>query len=468
MTNLRQLESWLGPCEVVGNPMQTFDRVHTDTRTIEAGDLFVALQGEKFDGSEFLDEAKGRGAVAAIASSAKLLETAGLSGLVVSDAKTSLGRIAKAWRAQFNLSLIAVTGSNGKTTVTQMVNSILQDFKGVDGLATNGNFNNAIGVPLTLLRLRANHKVAVVEMGMNHPGEIELLALIAKPTIALVNNAQREHLEFMESVEAVARENGTVISVLGSQGVAVLPVHDAFFEFWRELSAHSGHLSFGLNIDGIRGDIFCEKPLWSDGAWQVAVQTPLGQIQVGLHVAGIHNVTNALAAIACCFAAGIPLNSIRQGLERFRAVKGRSCVHNIQLKNHAVTLVDDSYNANPDSVRAAIDLLVELPGPHLLILGDMGEVGDQGIALHFEVGLYAKTKGIEALFSIGGLCESGCKAFNTGTHFADIDSLNLAVSSSLIQFASVLVKGSRFMRMERVVQYVLAQQQQQNLEASCC
>jgi UDP-N-acetylmuramoyl-tripeptide--D-alanyl-D-alanine ligase len=230
MMSLQQALGWLPSARLVGDGQVRVSRVHTDTRSLQAGDLFVALRGERFDAHEFLPRAGAQGAVAAIAQHG-LLE-AGLPGLEVADTRLALGQLAAGWRAQFDLPLIAVTGSNGKTTVTQMVAEVLRAWKPDAAFSTEGNLNNDIGVPLTLLRLRASHQVGVVELGMNHPGEIAYLAAIAKPTVALVNNAQREHLEFMATVDAVARENGAVIESLQADGIAVFPADDDYTPVW--------------------------------------------------------------------------------------------------------------------------------------------------------------------------------------------------------------------------------------------
>lgn len=466
MLTLAQVQQWIPGARLVGEPTTLITRVHTDTRTLANGDLFVALKGERFDANEFLADAKARGAVAAIAHHG--LQAAGLAGLEVPDSLAALGALAAGWRAQFDLPLIAVTGSNGKTTVTQMIAAILVAFRADRALATAGNFNNEIGVPLTLLRLRAKHQHAVVELGMNHPGEIARLAAIACPTIALVNNAQREHLEFMDTVEAVARENGAVFASLPEDGTAVFPHDDLFTSLWSDM-AHSGAMrrcmTFGEQEDA---DISLARAEWQQGAWQVRIHTPLGDFDARLHIAGRHNVVNALAATACALAAGVSLETIGAGLTAFEPVKGRSKASEVVLAGgHALTLVDDSYNANPDSVRAAIDVLAALPGPRLLVLGDMGEVGNRGPEFHAEVGDWARQRGIEALYGLGAETAHGVAAFNggnngsdSGRHFDNVDALNAAVLARLPQVASVLVKGSRFMKMERVVQAIEQSQQQ--------
>jgi UDP-N-acetylmuramoyl-tripeptide--D-alanyl-D-alanine ligase len=463
MFTLAQAQQWIPGARLVGDPATTIARVHTDTRTLAEGDLFVALKGERFDANEFLADAKARGAVAAIAHGG--LEAAGLAGLEVRDSLAALGALGAGWRAQFDLPLIAVTGSNGKTTVTQMIAAVLVAFRGDRALATAGNFNNEIGVPLTLLRLRAKHQHAVVELGMNHPGEIARLAAIARPTIALVNNAQREHLEFMATVEAVALENGAVFSFVPEGGTAVFPHGDEFTPLWNDMARDGAMrrcMTFGEQEDA---DISLVGADWQQGAWQARIRTPLGDFDAQLHIAGRHNIVNALAATACALAAGIPPEVIARGLTAFEPVKGRSKASEVVLPGgHSLTLVDDSYNANPDSMRAAIDVLAALPGPRLLVLGDMGEVGNRAPEFHAEVGDWARQRGIEAVYALGAETAHSIAAFDggdNGRHFQDIDALGTAVLARLPQVGSVLVKGSRFMKMERVVQAIEQSRQQQ-------
>ncbi|MEB0110333.1 UDP-N-acetylmuramoyl-tripeptide--D-alanyl-D-alanine ligase [Variovorax sp. RTB1] len=464
MMTLGQVQQWLPGSKLIGDAATPIQRVHTDTRTLGVGDLFVALKGERFDANDFLADAKAAGAVAAIAHGG--LEAAGLSGFEVPDSLAALGELASGWRSQFELPLVAVTGSNGKTTVTQMIAAIL--FAACDdrALATAGNFNNEIGVPLTLLRLRGCHTRAVVELGMNHPGEIARLAAMARPTIALVNNAQREHQEFMATVEAVAQENGAVLTALPANGTAVFPFGDVFTALWSDLAragASRRCLTFGEHEGA---DIALLAADWQDGAWRLAARTPIGSLQCTLRIAGRHNVINALAAIACSLASGVSLEKIVEGLDAFEPVKGRSRASALRLANQQViTLIDDTYNANPDSVRAAIEVLSALPGPRLLVMGDMGEVGNQGAGFHAEVGAWARQRGIETFFALGQDSRHSIDAFDArtdvtrrlvGEHFSDIAALNTAVLAALPNVASVLVKGSRFMRMERVVQAIEA------------
>ncbi|RZI75041.1 MAG: UDP-N-acetylmuramoyl-tripeptide--D-alanyl-D-alanine ligase [Variovorax sp.] len=468
MMTLAQAQAWIPGATLVGDGAVAVERVHTDTRTLAPGDLFVALKGERFDANDFLSDARERGAVAAIAH--RGLAATGLPGLEVPDSLAALAALASGWRNQFTLPLIAVTGSNGKTTVTQMLATVLLAACDVRSLATAGNFNNEIGVPLTLLRLRPYHRRAVVELGMNHPGEIARLAAIARPTVALVNNAQREHQEFMATVEAVARENASVFSALPADGTAVFPYGDEFTPLWTEIATEGARrrcLTFGEDPDA---DIALISAEWVRHAWRLAARTPLGELRCTLRIAGRHNVVNALAAIACALATGVSLEDIARGLDAFEPVKGRSRSSALQLRDgREITLVDDTYNANPDSVRAAIDVLASLPGPRLLVLGDMGEVGDQGERFHAEVGAWAHERGIDTFYALGAATTHSVAAFGDpgrARHFDDIDPLNAAVLASLPATGSVLVKGSRFMRMERVVQAIVdaavpSQQQQE-------
>ncbi len=453
MMTLAQAHALLPSATLVGDGSVAIHRVHSDTRSLRAGDLFVALKGENFDAHDFLAQARASGAVAAIAEHG--LAEAGLPGLQVADTQAALTALAAAWRPRFELPLIAVTGSNGKTTVTQMIASILRAWLGDAAFSTEGNFNNHIGVPLTLLRLRQDevvgHRAGVVELGMNHPGEIAHLAAIARPTVALVNNAQREHLEFMESVEAVARENGSVIESLGTTGVAVFPADDAHAPLWHSLAGTRPTLTFALQG---KADVTCHA-VWDATHWALMLHTPPGTVTLQLHVAGWHNVKNALAAAACALAAGCPLEAIGRGLEAFAPVKGRSQVRSFLQGGRLVTLIDDTYNANPDSVRAVIDVLASLPGPRWLVLGDMGEVGDQGPAFHHEVGTYAHERGIDAVWLAGTMSAHAAQAFPGARHFDAVPSL-IAALAQAPHCNAAAVKGSRFMQMERVVAALIA------------
>jgi UDP-N-acetylmuramoyl-tripeptide--D-alanyl-D-alanine ligase len=445
--------------EVRGDTRVTFDSVSTDTRSIEAGALFVALRGDRFDAHEFIGTARERGAAAALVERPVPVE---LPQIVVADARRALGIGAAQWRARFALPVIAVAGSNGKTTVTQMIGSILaQAFGEKHRLVTQGNLNNEIGLPLMLWRLGAQHKAAVFELGMNHPGEIATLAELARPTVALVNNAQREHQEFMHTVEATALENGEVIAALplAGEGVAVFPADDACAPVWRGIAGTRRVLDFALDSEAV----VTATHAMTDAGARVSMATPAGLIEVALAVTGVHNVRNALAATACALAVGIDSRAIRLGLERFRPVSGRG----VRLRTReGAQLIDDSYNANPDSVRAAIDLLAARPAPRVLVLGDMGEVGDRGPEFHAEVGAYARMRGIEQLCTLGAMTRATVDAFGGGRHFDTVEALVESLRPQLSSATTVLVKGSRFMRMERVVQALADDATQKSTEGA--
>ncbi|MEW6687645.1 MAG: UDP-N-acetylmuramoyl-tripeptide--D-alanyl-D-alanine ligase [Pseudomonadota bacterium] len=421
-------------------PDARFGGVSTDSRTLGKGELFVAIRGERFDGHDFLAAARARGAAGALVDE-KFSGEAPLPLLVAEDTRAALGRLGRHWRLRFAPVLIAITGSNGKTTTKEMLAAILRSHAGEAGaLATRGNLNTDIGVPLTLLGLRAAHRYAAVELGMNHAGEIAQLAALARPTVALVNNAQREHLEFMRSVEAVAAENASVFEALPADGVAVLNAEDAMAPVFREKAGSRRRVEFGLGRGEVTGR-YRRTGLTSE----IVVRTPAGEAAATLAIPGAHNVRNALAAAACAHAAGIPPAAIGAGLAAFRPYAGRQQVKRTPA---GATLIDDSYNANPDSVRAAIDVLAACPGPTALVLGDMGEVGTQGPEFHAEVGRYAREKGIGMLLAFGSASVEAASAFgNGGFHFEGLDSLVKKANEA----RTVLVKGSRFMKMERVV-----------------
>ena len=470
MMKLQQALDWIQArqpsARLVGEGHTPVQRVHTDSRSLQAGDLFVALQGERFDAHDFLPQARQAGACAAVARGG--LQAAGLPGIEVPDTLAALGALAAGWRSQFTLPLIAVTGSNGKTTVTQMLASILRAQAGEGAFATQGNLNNAIGVPQTLLRLRAAHRMGVVELGMNHPGEIAGLADMARPTVALVNNAQREHLEFMHTVQAVAEENGAVLAALPPDGVAVFPGDDAFTPLWRALAGTRRCLCFGAApaaqaepTQAPAVQVWCEQAQWQGDAWALRIATPGGHFATRLQVAGRHNVRNALAATACALAAGCTLAAVAEGLAAFVPVAGRSRVLALPMPGRTLTVVDDCYNANPDSMQAAIAVLAELPAPRWLVLGDMGEVGSQGPQFHAEAGALARASGIEHLLALGTLSTHAVQAFAHASgptpaaqarHFDDKAALLAALRAALPGMGSVLVKGSRFMKMEDAVQ----------------
>ncbi len=432
----------------------TFSEVSTDSRKLTGGELFIALRGDNFDGHEFIAAAKARGAAAAVVDSNTLekFEPIGLPLLVVANTRLALGTLAAHWRARFSLPLIAVTGSNGKTTTKEMIASILKVTFGDAVLVTQGNLNNDIGLPLTLLKLNAGNRAAIIEMGMNHPGEIAYLSSIARPTVALVTNAQRAHLAGMGSIEAIAAEKGSIYEDLSDAGVAVINADDFWYDLWRAQSSGKRVLSFS-----------CERAADVGGRYQVrglenrlTISVQGEQIEVALALPGAHNARNALAAATAALAAGVPLADVREGLSAFRGIKGR-----LQRRDglNGSIVLDDTYNANPDSVRAGIDVLAATVGKKILVLGDMGEIGDMTGQFHDEVGGYAKSQGVDRLLALGDSSALAAHNFGAGgRHFKKIEDLIGSLIDELTPETTVLIKGSRFMRMERVSDAVIALQ----------
>jgi len=430
-----------------------FTHVDSDTRNLRPGALFVALRGDRFDGHDFLAAAAAAGAAAALVDE-RGAEKAGslLPLLVVANTRAALGVLAAHWRMRFDIPVIGITGSNGKTSVKEMCASILRAHCRLNGentdkvLATPGNLNNDIGVPLTLLSLRSSHRAAIVEMGMNHPGEIAYLARLARPTVAVVTNAQRAHLLGMKSVAEIAREKGSLYEGLREDGVAVINADDAYVDYWRQVCAERPSLSFGLaggaNVRGV-----CDL---HGLTLELSLETPQGKARLGMQVAGEHNARNALAAAAACLAAGVELPAVVAGLTEYRGAHGRLTQRN---GIRGATILDDSYNANPDSVRAGIDVLAALDGRKFLVLGDMGEIGMTSAQAHDEIGGYAKSKGVDALFALGDMSAVAAHNFGDGgEHFRSVEELVAALTARLDAGTAVLVKGSRFMRMERIVE----------------
>lgn len=437
---------------IVGEDVR-FLAVSSDSRKLGKGDLFIALRGENFDGSAFVAQAAQSGAVAALVNVDSYQgEKAACPLLLVDDTHLALGKLAAYWRKQFDIPLVAITGSNGKTTVKEMLASILRLAAGGDDalLATKGNLNNDIGMPLTLLRLNAQHRFAVIEMGMSNFGEIDCLTLIAAPNVALINNASGAHLQGLGSVEAVAQAKGEIFNGLQHHGTAVINCDDEYAPLWRTLAGANQLLEFGLNP---QADV--------SGTWQphgnglqLDVTTPQGTFTANLQVPGQHNAYNALAATAAAIALNISLDFIVSGLEIFRGVAGR--LQRILAKQGAA-LIDDTYNANPASLRAAISVLAQATGKRVLVLGDMGELGEGAETFHAEMGGEARRSGIEKLFALGDLSRNTVREFGSGAqHFERIEDLLSELEKELDVNTTVLVKGSRFMKMERVVQFCAA------------
>ncbi len=429
-----------------------FVSVFSDSRAIEKGGLFVALRGERFDGHDFVADVIANGAAAAMVDERWLAanKRCTLPLLVVADTRLGLGQLAVAWRRRLAGPLIGVTGSNGKTTVKDMCASIMAAQFGEGRiLATSGNLNNDIGLPLTLLRLSERHRAAVIEMGMNHAGEISFLTNIARPAVALINNAQRAHLEGLGSVAAVARAKGEIFEGLGKDGVAVINADDPHAHIWRELAGQRRTMTFGLDHPA---DVSASAE-YRESTTAIKLRTAQGDASMELQLPGNHNVLNALAAAAACLAAGAALDAVVVGLSTYRGAKGR-----LQRKagEGGAVLIDDTYNANPDSMRAAVDVLAKLPGKRMFVVGDMGEVGESGRQFHAELGAYAKSRGIDRLLCLGSLSVVAADNFGTGAkHFERIDDLIGHLRERLDATTTVLVKGSRFMRMERVIDALL-------------
>jgi UDP-N-acetylmuramoyl-tripeptide--D-alanyl-D-alanine ligase len=420
----------------------TFRGISIDSRTLNEGNLFVALQGPHFDGHDYIEQARDRGAVAAAVTH---LVGDAIPQVEVEDTRLALGELAAHWRSQFSMPLVAVTGSNGKTSVKEMLASILRCCG--ETLATEGNLNNDVGVPLTLFRLAAEHDYAVVELGANHLGEIAYLAKLAKPTVGVVTNAGPAHLEGFGDVAGVARGKGELFQQLAPDAICVINSDDAFAGLWYSMAAGRSVVRFGLS-----GEADVRAADWKGdiSGSDIELITPEGGASFRLPLPGRHNVMNALAAAACAVALGIAPQRIAQGLAAVHAVHGRwESLPGI----HGIRLIDDTYNANPGSLHVALELLSRADGETWLVLGDMGELGEGGEQLHRGVGEEARQAGVKRLFTLGELARQAALAFGEGAEaFTDLDALNRRLVEVVHQGLIILVKGSRAMHMERVVQ----------------
>ncbi len=417
-----------------------FTGVSSDTRRLAPGDLFIALKGPSFDGHDFLADAARAGAAGAMVST---VTACSLPAVRVADTRQGLGALAGYWRDTFDIPLIAVTGSNGKTTVKGMLAAIMAETGA--GLATEGNLNNDIGVPLTLLRLRLNDRYAVIEMGMNHPGEIDYLTHLARPTIALITNAGQAHLAGLGSVAAVARAKGEIFAGLDERGIAIINADDQYAELWRKLAGQRRQLSFGLNSPA---DVSADYELDALGS-AVRLKTPEGEMDIRLALLGQHNVTNALAAAAASMAAGAGLPDIRSGLQKLKPAPGRL---ELKIGFGGARVLDDTYNANPSSLAAGIEVLARTSGERVLVIGDMAELGDAAEEVHVRAGELARHAGIHRLYGIGALTWPTVRRFGAGgLHFDQHHELVESLRNSMHRDMTILVKGSRVMHMERVV-----------------
>jgi len=422
-----------------------FSAVSKDTRSLQQGDLYVALKGENFDGHEFLKQAEDLGAVGALVSDVQSIE---LPQICVEDTRIALGDLASAWRSQFKGKLVAVTGSNGKTTVKEMCRAILLEAVNDDQvLSTHGNLNNDIGMPMTLLSIRQQHDYAVIEMGANHVGEINYLTQIAKPDIALITNAGPAHLEGFGSLERVAQGKSEIYGGLTKDGVAIINLDDDYAGYWQQVCKGKKIVTFSMKDQ--QADIYAELITGADYKFK----TVAGDVIITMNVPGRHNVMNALASTAVALALEVSLEKIASGLQSFSSVSGRL---NLLEGVNGSSVIDDTYNANPRSLNAAIDVLTEMDSDAYLILGDMAELGQSSEKLHYEAGQQAKQMGVKKLFAIGELSRNAVEGFGEGAEFfEDRHALIEAVRKNMSSSTTMLVKGSRSMAMEKVVDALL-------------
>lgn len=428
---------------------RAFGSVSSDTRTIAAGDLFIALHGPRFNGNDFVAAAEAAGASAAVVDRPG---SAGIARILVADTQSALTRAAGEWRSRFDRPVIAVAGSNGKTTVKEMIAAILATSGAT--LSTRGNFNNHIGVPLTLLRLTEEHRYAVIEIGANHPGEVAALNAIVRPDVGIVTNAGAEHLEGFGSLEGVARAEGELFAGLAPGATAIINADDEFAPLWRSM-APGAQTSFGVRAAADYRATEIEASVDADGFMtRFALIAPAGRAQIELRLAGMHNVLNATGAAAAAMAAGATLEQVQRGLASMRAVAGR-----LQFKlARGAWIIDDSYNANPSSMHAAIDVLVTLAGRRWLVIGDMGELGDHAERSHVELGRYARERGVERLFATGALSALAVESFGAGGEwFPDTAALAGSLEPQLAADVRILIKGSRMNRLERVVDHLVGE-----------
>lgn len=427
-----------------------FHGVSTDTRTLIPGNLFVAIRGEQYDGHDFVNQAAKNGACAALVSRKM---GSSIPEILVKDTLAALGTLSTVWRDRFSIPLIGITGSNGKTTLKNMIAAILLascDNNKNEVLATEGNLNNEIGLPLTLLRLETQHRFGVIEMGMNHFGEIAYLTKLAKPAIAVITNAAESHLEGLQNVAGVAQAKGEIFQGLSANGIAILNRDDHFFNYWRDLIGNHTYLTFGLqNAADITAIIPDNKSL--------VLKTPIGTIDVTLPLLGTHNIMNALAATAATFALNIDLIAIKQGLENVSPAPGRMRQYFLPNGAH---IIDDTYNANPFSLQAAINTLATFDGIKIVVLGDMKELGSDAKQIHFDVGQKIRAANIDYLFTLGDLSAATSQAFGQNAlHFTEREKLLLALQPYLKKDVNLLVKGSRSMKMEKIISAIIPKEQ---------
>jgi UDP-N-acetylmuramoyl-tripeptide--D-alanyl-D-alanine ligase len=422
-----------------------FRGMSIDTRTLQPGHLFIAIPGSRVDGHDFIEDAYKKGAAAALVT--RKVDSQ-LPQIQVANIIDALGKLGAAWRNQFTIPFIAVTGSNGKTTLKNMVAAILAAAcHGDDSqvLATQGTLNNHLGLPLTLARLNKNHRYAAIEMGMSHFGEIAYLTKLARPNVAAITNAAAAHLEGVGDLAGVARAKAEIFSGLTQDGTAILNRDDMFYPYWREQIGDHSYLTFGFHPDA---DV--STTLREDTQTQsITLRTPTGNIDINLLLLGKHNVLNMLAAAAATVAIGIDLTAIKTGLETIQPAPGRLQLHTLA---NGVNIIDDTYNANPYSLQAAVDTLATFTGQKILVLGDMKELGSEAKLLHQTAGETIRSAGIDYLFTYGELSANTAQAFGEGAyHFNEQEKLVNALKPFLYNQTTILIKGSRSMQMEKVV-----------------
>ncbi len=421
-----------------------FTGCNTDTRQITPGTIYVALRGENFDGHKFVSAAQENGASAVIVE--QVVADCNLPCLCVADTRKALGSLAKFWLERFKLPLVAITGSNGKTTTKEMLRAIFAQDSGENVLANQGNFNNDIGVPLTLFNLNSKHQQAVIEMGANHAGEIDYLTQLASPNVATITQCAPAHLEGFKTIKGVALAKGEIFSNLQADGIAVINNDDDYAELWRDLAAPHTISTFAIKNPA---DVMATQIQLNTASSNFNLKTPNGDITIHLPLPGQHNIMNALAASACALASGCSLNTIKNGLETMQSVKGR-----LQLCKgiNDSTIINDTYNANPTSLNAALMVLQQSNAPRLLVLGDMNELGSQSVEFHQQAGKQAREFGVESLLTIGELSKNAADSFGEGAkHFEQHADLINYLKQGLPINATILVKGSRGMKMETIV-----------------
>lgn len=431
---------------VLGHDVR-FTGCSIDTRQLLPGSLYIALRGQRFDGHDFVHAAQQHGAIALMIDRPVACS---VPALRVEDTRKALGALAHFWRQRFQLPLVAITGSNGKTTTKEMLNTILTQQGPV--LASQGNFNNEIGVPLTLFELTQQHRYAVIEMGANHAGEIEGLSRMAQPTVAAITQCAPAHLEGFKNIDGVALAKGEIFTHLHAQGTAVINNDDVYAELWSQHIEHThADQSYTLSRFAINhaAEVKATQIALQPHGSTFSLQTPQGSIDIQLPLLGKHNIMNALAASACALACGCSLEHIQQGLGQIQPVTGR--LQHCAGIEHS-TLLDDSYNANPASLNAALAALTHHTKPHWLILGDMNELGSRSVVFHRQAGRLAREMGVERLWALGTMSRYAVESFGQGAeHFSHHDDLIQALRTQFVPGATLLIKGSRSMQMEKIV-----------------